>query len=73
MVDALLVFALVAGALACPLMMLLGRRGVGPGCALMSCSGREPDRLDVLRQREAAIASRIRELEGRERPPRAAV
>ncbi|MHB8643474.1 MAG: hypothetical protein ACYDA3_11395 [Gaiellaceae bacterium] len=42
MVNGLLIAVIVLGSLACPLLMFLGRRGIGPGCAIMGC---EPRRL----------------------------
>lgn len=68
MFEALLVAAVVVGVLACPVMMLLGRRGIGPGCALMNCAPKQADELGELRQREREVASRIAELEAAERP-----
>lgn len=54
MTEAILVAAVLVAALACPVMMWLGRRGIGPGCAMMNC---EPDRsvesLEALKQRSA--------------------
>ena len=68
MFEALLIGAIVVAALACPVMMLLGRRGIGPGCAMMGCERKEADDLSELRRRERAIATRIAELEAGERP-----
>jgi hypothetical protein len=72
--EAVLIAAVVVGVLACPAMMWLGRRGIGPGCAMMS--GCEPaksdaDTLDELRRREREVATRIAALE-RELPVEAA-
>lgn len=66
MIEALLIAAIVVGALACPLMMLLGRRGIGPGCAMMGCKQKSDD-LGELRRRESEIALRIAEIEAGER------
>ncbi len=72
MFEAVLIAAIVVGALACPVMMLLGRRGIGPGCAIMGCEPRKADEkadtLDELRQREHELATRIAHLEAAERP-----
>jgi hypothetical protein len=67
MIEAFLIAAVVAGVLACPVMMLLGRRGIGPGCAMMGCEPKKADELGELRQREREIARRITELEVGER------
>lgn len=64
MLAGLLIAAVVLGALACPLMMWLGRRGIGPGCALMGCSPqRSVETLESLRARERELAERIAQLE----------
>jgi hypothetical protein len=65
--EAILIGAIVVAALACPVMMLLGRRGIGPGCAVMGCEPKEADELGELRRRERELASRIAELEASER------
>lgn len=74
MLEAVLIAAVLVGVLACPVMMWLGRRGIGPGCAMMR--GCEPakndvETLDELRQREREVAARITALE-REQPVEAA-
>lgn len=66
--ETLVIAAVVVGALACPVMMLLGRKGIGPGCAMMNCAPKRQDEVDELRQRERAIAVRIAELEAAEQP-----
>lgn len=68
MFEAFLVAAVLVGVLACPTMMWLGRRGIGPGCAMMGCEPKKADELEGLRKREQEIATRIAELEARERP-----
>lgn len=68
MFEAFLIAAVVVGVLACPVMMLLGRRGIGPGCAMMGCEPKKADELEGLRRREQEIATRIAELEAGERP-----
>lgn len=67
MFEALMIAAIVVAALACPVMMLLGRREIGPGCAMMGCEPKKADELGELRQREREIATRITELEAAER------
>ena len=57
--------AIVAAALACPAMMWLGRRGIGPGCAI--CPPRSDEQsLDDLRARQRALAAKIDGFEARE-------
>lgn len=72
MLDALLIALIVVAALACPVTMLLGRRGIGPGCRMPGCSrGRESsESLERLRARERELARRIEELERSEPLPR---
>lgn len=72
MFEAFLIGAVVVAALACPVMMLLGRRGIGPGCAMMNCAPKQGDDLAALRRREREIATRIAELEADEPPVTAA-
>lgn len=55
----LVLAVIVLGALACPLMMWLGRRGIGPGCALMGCRPQGEDTLESLRARELELAEQI--------------
>ena len=71
MVQWILPLVIVAAALACPAMMWLGRRGIGPGCAI--CPPRRTDEasLDDLRARQRTLAKQIDELELRE--PKAVV
>jgi hypothetical protein len=62
--EAVLIGAIVVGALACPTMMWVGRRGIGPGCGIMGCKPAEPDEsLDVLRQRQRQLDAQVAELE----------
>lgn len=64
MLGGLVIAAVVLGALACPLMMWLGRRGVGSGCALMGCREQQSgDTLESLRAREHELSERIAQLE----------
>ena len=76
MLSGLLLAAVVIGALSCPVLMLLGRRGIGPGCALMGCKPRRrserPDDAATLRARHNELTRRIAQVEAREgREPRA--
>jgi len=60
-------FVVLAG-LACPLLMLLGRRGIGPGCAIMGCSPqRDEDTLESLRAQHEQLLRRLEALETGER------
>lgn len=72
MPDALLIALIVVAALACPVTMLLGRRGIGPGCRTPGCGrGRgSTESLERLRARERELARRIEELECSEPLPR---
>jgi len=64
MLTGLLIAALVVAGLACPLMMWLGRRGIGPGCALMPCApGRDEETLQSLRARHEELSRRLEALE----------
>ena len=68
MLDALLIVLVAAAALACPVMMLLGRRGIGPGCAMLGCKPRHgEDTLEALRARQRELARQIDRLEARRR------
>ena len=69
MVQALFALAIVAAALACPAMMWLGRRGIGPGCAI--CSPRkQEDSLEDLQARQRDLAAKIEQLESQPAPVR---
>ena len=69
MVQALFAIAIVAAALACPAMMWLGRRGIGPGCAI--CPPRkQEDSLEDLRVRQRNLAAKIEQLESQPAPVR---
>ena len=63
MATGLLIGVALAGALACPLMLLLGRRGIGPGCVLGRCGAVTDDSEQSLRTRQQELAARIAELE----------
>ena len=68
MTQAILIAAVLVGALACPIMMLLGRRGIGPGCAMMNCeTDRREDSLDALRKRQRELDTQVAELERTDR------
>jgi hypothetical protein len=63
--DALLIALVVVAALGCPVMMWLGRRGIGPGCALMGCKPkRDEETIESLREQQRDLAQRIAKAEG---------
>jgi hypothetical protein len=65
-VQWLFTVAIVAAALACPALMWLGRRGIGPGCAICP-PARTPDKpIEALKARQRSLAAKIDRLEGRE-------
>ena len=65
MLTGLLVAVVVLAALACPLMMWPGRRGIGPGCAMMGCDPQQDEEtLESLRARHEAVSRRLEALEG---------
>jgi hypothetical protein len=66
MLSGLLIALVVLSALACPVMMLLGRRGIGPGCAMMGCKPRQPNNPDSIRARQRDLATEIEKLEARQ-------
>ena len=66
--QALFAIAIVAAALACPAMMWLGRRGIGPGCAI--CPPRKEDSLEDLQVRQRNLAAKIEQLESQPAPVR---
>lgn len=53
---------IAVAALACPAMMWLGRRGIGPGCAICPPHRRD-DSLEELQARHRALSTRIEQLE----------
>ncbi len=64
MLNALLIALVAVAALACPVMMLLGRRGIGPGCALMGCKPKSKEEtIESLRTRQHELGARIAKLE----------
>lgn len=73
MLNGLLIALVAVAALACPVIMLLGRRGIGPGCALMGCRPRGRDEpLEDLRARQRELARRVAELEADQHEPASA-
>jgi hypothetical protein len=67
MATGLLIGFAVAGALICPLMMLLGRRGIRPNCILGRCAD-DDGSAESLRRRQQELATRIIKLESGEVP-----
>ena len=65
MLQWLFPLAIVAAVLVCPAMMWLGRRGIGPGCAICP-PRRSEESLDDLEARQRALTTQIEELEARE-------
>ena len=68
MATGLLIGLAIAGMLICPLMMLLGRRGIGPGCILGRCADDEDGSPESLRRRQQELETRITELEADDIP-----
>lgn len=68
MTQAILIAAVLVGALACPVMMWLGRRGIGPGCAMMNCQTDPDDKsLDALKKRQRELDTQVAALEQTDR------
>jgi len=65
MLQWLFPLAIVAAVLVCPAMMWLGRRGIGPGCAICT-PRRSEESLDDLEARQRALTTQIEELEARQ-------
>lgn len=64
MLEALLIGAVIVGVLACPTMMWLGRRGIGPSCAMRGCKANELDEsLASLKARQRRLDAQIEALE----------
>lgn len=64
MLETLVIAVVLLAALACPVTMWLGRRGIGPGCTMMERCAPEPqESLEELRRRERELADRIAKLE----------
>jgi len=58
--------AIAAAVLVCPAIMWLGRRGIGPGCAV--CPPRRSDEsLEDLQARQRALTTQIEKVESRQR------
>lgn len=72
MLDGLLIALAVVAVLACPTLMWLGRRGIGPGCAMMGRPKAQDETLDGLRARQRELAERIEKVEAGERSGRPA-
>jgi len=70
MATGLLIGLAIAAALICPLMILLGRRGIGPGCILGRCATDPDDSEPSLRKRQQELAAAIAELEAKHRASR---
>lgn len=68
MLEALLIAAVAVGVLSCPVMMWLGRRGIGPGCAMLGCADERKESLAALRRRQGELEE-IARLESREQEP----
>lgn len=70
MVEALVIGVVLVAALACPVMMWLGRRGIGPGCVMSKCeSASEEETIDDLRRRERELSEEIARFETAETEP----
>lgn len=68
MPGGLLIALVLIAALACPVMMWLGRRGIGPGCAMMGCKPKsDEETLESLQARQHELAARIAKIEAGER------
>ena len=67
MATGLLIGLAIAGALICPLMMLLGRRGIRPNCILGRCAD-DDGSAESLRRRQQELETRITELEADDVP-----
>lgn len=65
MAQWILLLAIVAAALVCPALMWLGRRGIGPGCAICPPRRSDEESLDDLRARQRTLGTQIDELEAR--------
>jgi len=59
----LFAIVIVGAALVCPALMWLGRRGIGPGCAVCSPRRDEGETLEELKTRQRALTRQIDELE----------
>jgi cell division protein FtsB len=65
MAQWLLVTAVVAAVLVCPAMMWLGRRGIGPGCAICPPRRNNEESLEELKARQRSLEAEIDRLEAR--------
>lgn len=70
MIGTLVIVAVALAALACPLVMWLGRRGIGRNSPVSESAGRENGKsLEALRARQRALEQRIARLEAEGRHP----
>ena len=72
MAEWLFVGAIVVAALLCPTVMWLGRRGIGPGCAICPPRRNDGHSLDELKARQQSLKAEIEKLEATQRTPVAA-
>ena len=61
-----LVGAIVVAALLCPALMWLGRRGIGPGCAVCPPRRGNGQSLDELKARQQSLKAEIEKLQAAE-------
>jgi len=66
MAQWLLVGAVVAAALVCPGIMWLGRRGIGPGCAICPPRPNDGESLETLKARQRSLEAEIDKLEAQQ-------
>lgn len=67
MPEGVLIGLIVLAVLACPAMMWLARRGMGPGFAMTREPKQRRESLDALRKRQRELELQIDELEADER------
>lgn len=68
MLEGFLIGAIAVGLLACPLMMWLGRRGIGPGCGMSGRAEEREEPLADLRRRQRELEEQIARLEAANEP-----
>lgn len=62
--EGVLIGAVFVAALACPTMMWLGRRGIGPGCGMAKCPPEPKDEsLESLKRRQNELDLQIAALD----------
>lgn len=66
MAQTLLIIGVVAAALVCPAIMWLGRRGIGPGCAICPPLRNDEESLEELKARQRSLAVAIDGLEAQQ-------